>query len=478
MLFPTTDFAIFFGIVFLGNWLLRPFATLWKLFILAASYVFYSWWDWRFVLLLAASTLCTASGGFFVDRAATERGRRAFLVATLVAELGLLGWFKYYGFFSVSVDNALHKLGVHGSPLPLLSITLPVGISFFTFMGLSYVLDIYRRKLRRARFLDVAVFVAFFPHLVAGPIVRGADLLPQVQSAEKRDPRRLEFPEGAFLIFAGLFKKVVISSYVSSAIVTPVYNNPSLHSAPEILLATYGFAVQIYCDFSGYTDIAIGCALLLGFRFPQNFNAPYTARSLQDFWRRWHMTLSSWLRDYLYIPLGGNRGSRSQMYRNIMITMLLGGLWHGAAWTFVIWGGFHGLGQCAGHFRRARREARGLPAQPSGPTAAAWQRFATFQLVCFGWIFFRANTFNDAMTLIGRLFTTWGQAAPLVRWPVVLAIIGALAMQYLPRDLPRRAQEAFGRLGVVTKGAVLAGSLLVITTLGPPGVAPFIYYRF
>lgn len=478
MLFPTTDFAIFFGIVFLGNWLLRPFATPWKLFILAASYVFYSWWDWRFVLLLAASTLCTASGGFFVDRAATERGRRAFLVATLVAELGLLGWFKYYGFFSVSVDNALHKLGVHGSPLPLLSITLPVGISFFTFMGLSYVLDIYRRKLRRARFLDVAVFVAFFPHLVAGPIVRGADLLPQVQSAEKRDPRRLEFPEGAYLIFAGLFKKVVISSYVSSAIVTPVYNNPSLHSGPEILLATYGFAVQIYCDFSGYTDIAIGCALLLGFRFPQNFNAPYTARSLQDFWRRWHMTLSSWLRDYLYIPLGGNRGSRSQMYRNIMITMLLGGLWHGAAWTFVIWGGFHGLGQCAGHFRRARREERGLPAQPSGPIAAAWQRFATFQLVCFGWIFFRANTFNDAMTLIGRLFTTWSQAAPLVRWPVVLAIIGALAMQYLPRDLPRRAQEAFARLGVVTKGAVLAGSLLVITTLGPPGVAPFIYYRF
>ena len=358
MLFPTTDFAIFFGIVFLGNWLLRPFATPWKLFILAASYVFYSWWDWRFVFLLAASTLCTVTGGFLVDRSATERGRRASLVATLVAELGLLGWFKYYGFFSISIDNGLHKLGFHGTPVPLLAITLPVGISFFTFMGLSYVFDIYRRRLRRARFLDVAVFVAFFPHLVAGPIVRGADLLPQVERAERRDPRQLEFPEAAYLIFGGLFKKVVISSYVSSAIVTPVYNNPSLHSAPEILLATYGFAVQIYCDFSGYTDIAIGCALLLGFRFPQNFNAPYTATSLQDFWRRWHMTLSSWLRDYLYIPLGGNRGSRSQMYRNIMITMLLGGLWHGAAWTFVIWGGIHGLGQSVGHFKRSRREAR------------------------------------------------------------------------------------------------------------------------
>jgi D-alanyl-lipoteichoic acid acyltransferase DltB (MBOAT superfamily) len=478
VLFPTTDFAIFFGIVFLGNWLLRPFKTPWKLFILLASYVFYGWWDWRFVFLLAASTICTATGGYLVDRASTERGRRAGLIATLVAELGLLGWFKYYGFFSVSIDNGLHKLGVHGTFLPLMSVTLPVGISFFTFMGLSYVFDIYRRKLRRAKFLDVAVFVAFFPHLVAGPIVRGADLLPQVESAEQRDPRQLEFPEAAYLIFGGLFKKVVISSYVSTAIVTPVYNNPSLHSAPEILLATYGFAVQIYCDFSGYTDIAIGCALLLGFRFPQNFNAPYTATSLQDFWRRWHMTLSSWLRDYLYIPLGGNRGKRSQMYRNIMITMLLGGLWHGAAWTFVIWGGIHGLGQTVGHFRRSRREARGLAAQPTGPLAVAWQRFATFQVVCFAWIFFRANTFNDALTLVGRLFTTWGQAAPLVRWPVVLAVVGALGMQYLPRDLPARAQAAFASLGLVAKGAVLAGCLLVITTLGPPGVAPFIYYRF
>jgi D-alanyl-lipoteichoic acid acyltransferase DltB (MBOAT superfamily) len=478
VLFPTTDFAIFFGIVFLGNWLLRPYKTAWKIFILLASYVFYSWWDWRFVFLLAVSTLCTATGGYLVDKASTESGRRAGLIATLVAELGLLGWFKYYGFFSVSVDNGLHKLGFHGTALPLLSVTLPVGISFFTFMGLSYVFDIYRRKLRRARFLDVAVFVAFFPHLVAGPIVRGADLLPQVESAERRDPRQLEFPEAAYLIFGGLFKKVVISSYVSSAIVTPVYNNPSAHSAPELLLATYGFAVQIYCDFSGYTDIAIGCALLLGFRFPQNFNAPYTATSLQDFWRRWHMTLSSWLRDYLYIPLGGNRGSRTQMYRNIMITMLLGGLWHGAAWTFVIWGGIHGLGQSVGHFRRSRREAAGLPPQRSGPLAVAWQRFATFQVVCFAWIFFRANTFNDALTIVGRLSTTWGQASPLVRWPVVLAVLAALAMQYLPRDLPARAQEAFARLGLVAKGAVLAGCLLVITTLGPPGVAPFIYYRF
>ena len=203
---------------------------------------------------------------------------------------------------------------------------------------------------------------------MAGPIVRGADLLPQIARAHRRDPRQLDLTRAAYLIFGGLFKKVVISSYVSSAIVNPVFGSPTLHSAPEILLACYGYAVQIYCDFSGYTDIAIGCAMLLGFRFPQNFNAPYSATSLQDFWRRWHITLSMWLRDYLYIPLGGNRGSKSSMYRNIMITMLLGGLWHGAGWTFVIWGAIHGVGQCTGHFRRERQVTQGI--DPSSIVAA------------------------------------------------------------------------------------------------------------
>jgi len=479
LLFPTIDFAIFFGIAFVGNWLLRPYRRAWKLFILAASYVFYGWWDWRFVFLLAASTLCTAAGARLVHGAATEAGRRRFLVATLVAELGLLGWFKYYGFASSSIDSALHRLGVHGDPIPLLQVTLPVGISFFTFMGLSYVIDVYRRRLEPSAFLDVAVYVAFFPHLVAGPIVRGSELLPQIHAAHRRDPRRIDLPQAAYLIFGGLFKKVVISSYVASAIVDPVFNtSPTLHSAAEVLLAAYGYAVQIYCDFSGYTDIAIGCALLLGFRFPQNFDAPYTARSLQDFWRRWHITLSLWLRDYLYIPLGGNRGSRLALYRNLLITMVLGGLWHGAAWTFVLWGALHGVGQAVGHFRRARRTARGLSPQREGTLALAWQRLATFQVVCLGWIFFRADSIGAAFGFVARLFTGWGAPSPLVRLPVVAAIVGALALQYLPRDLAERAQEAFARLGALAKGAVLGLVLLVITTLGPPGVAPFIYYRF
>jgi alginate O-acetyltransferase complex protein AlgI len=478
VLFPTIDFAIFFAVVFVANWFLRPSTRWWKVFIIVASYVFYGWWDWRFVFLLAASTVITALGGYFIHRSTTERSRRWLLIATVVIELGLLGWFKYYGFLSVSVDNALHRLGFTGTAFPLLSVTLPVGISFFTFMGLSYVIDIYRRRLRPASFLDVAVYVSFFPHLIAGPIVRGSDLLPQIARATSRDPRHIDLPRAAYLIFGGLFKKVVISSYVSSAIVDPVFNNPGVHSAPEILLAVYGYAVQIFCDFSGYTDIAIGCALLLGFAFPQNFDAPYTARSLQDFWRRWHMTLSSWLRDYLYVPLGGNRGSKAMLYRNIMITMVLGGLWHGAAWTFVAWGAIHGLGQCTGHYRRARRVARGLPAEREGRLGLALARLGTFHIVCFGWLFFRANTFNDALTLIRRLVTTWGNADPLVRLPVVAVIVGALALQYLPRDFATRCQEAFAHLSTVTKGAVLAAAMLIITTLGPPGVAPFIYYRF
>ncbi|MGD0082231.1 MAG: MBOAT family O-acyltransferase [Acidimicrobiales bacterium] len=478
MLFPTTDFAIFFGIVFILNWLLAPFPRRWKVFIIAASYVFYAWWDWRFIFLLAISTVTTIAGGRLVHRSVSERARRFWLVATLTAELGLLAWFKYYGFVYQNVDSALHRLGLASLSAPM-TVTLPVGISFFTFMGLSYVFDIYRRRLEPSPWLDVAVFVCFFPHLVAGPIVRGSDLLPQITSSSRRNPRHIDLPRAAYLIFGGLFKKVVLSSYISSAIVDTVFANPGLHSAPEVLFAVWGYAVQIYCDFSGYTDIAIGCALLLGFRFPENFNSPYTARSLQDFWRRWHMTLSFWLRDYVYIPLGGNQGSSKwTMYRNIMITMLLGGLWHGAGWTFVAWGALHGAGQCTGHWRRGRRVARGLPAQSDGRLAVAWQRFATFQYVCLGWVFFRATSFSNAFAVLGRLTSGWALPSPLVTFPVLLTILVGIGTQYVPQGVSARAQDVFGRLRPALQGITLAGILLVITTMGPPGVAPFIYFRF
>jgi len=474
MLFPTTDFAIFFAVAFTGNWLLNPYPRLWKVFMVAASYVFYSWWDWRFVFLLGAVTAIAQVGAVVVQRCEDERRRRLAMVASVTALLGVLGWFKYYGFMAVNVDNLFHTVGT-GRLVPLLAVTLPVGVSFFTFMALSYVVDVYRRKLEPAHALDVAVYLSFFPHLVAGPIVRGEELLPQIR--RRRDPASIDFGRAAWLVAAGLFKKVVISSYVDSAIVTPVFSAPHQHSALEILFATYGFAVQIYADFSGYTDIAIGLAMFLGFRFPQNFDRPYTARSLQDFWRRWHMTLSRWLRDYLYIPLGGGRGSRWQVARNIMITMILGGLWHGAAWTFVAWGAIHGSGQVAGHLRRSHRQARGLDPLPDGTLRVIVQRLVTFHIVCLGWIFFRADSFSTATTLIGRLFTAWGRA-PLVTPLVVITVVGAVALQYMPAILGGRVQGGFARQPWAVQGAILGVVLLVITTLGPQGVAPFIYYKF
>jgi alginate O-acetyltransferase complex protein AlgI len=475
VLFPTIDFAIFFGIVFVGHWLLQPRQKLWKTFMVLASYVFYGWWNWHYILLLAFSTLAAQAGALAIARTSSPGRRKIFLIATLSVMLGLLFWFKYFGFLSLNLHNMLHGLGL-GSPVPLLQVALPIGISFFSFMAISYVVDIYRRELEPAGWLDFAVYLSFFPHLVAGPIVRGGELLPQIRA--RRDPRRIDYSRAAYLIFGGLFKKVVVSSFLASAIVDPVFGSPGQHTSLEILFAIYGYAIQIYADFSGYTDIAIGVALLLGFKFPENFDAPYTARSLQDFWRRWHMTLSRWLRDYVYIPLGGSRGSaRWLTYRNIMLTMVLGGLWHGAAWTFVAWGALHGVGQCAGHFRRKRRVTLGLPPLPDARADRVWQRVATFHLVCLGWLFFRADSVGTAFQLLGRLFFAFG-SAPLVTPLVVLAVAAMLAVQYVPKDLPAMVQDRFSQLRPVTQGAFLAGTLLAITTMGPQGVAPFIYFRF
>ena len=473
MLFPTTDFAIFFAVVFTANWLLNPYPGPWKLFMTAASYFFYAWWDWRFVFLLAASTLFAYFGAVAIHRSEGRRKRLALWV-TLVLLLGLLGWFKYFGFVGVNVDNVLHTLGL-GRPIPLLAITLPVAISFFTFMAVSYVIDVYRGILRPARPADLAVYLSFFPHLVAGPIVRGTELLPQIR--RRRDGDNVHYTEAFWLIASGLAKKVVLSSYLSTYVVDPVFAAPRQYSSLEILFAIWGYAVQIYADFSGYTDMAIGLALLLGFRFPENFRSPYSAVSLQDFWRRWHITLSFWLRDYLYIPLGGNRGTESRISLNILITMLLGGLWHGAAWTFVAWGAFHGVGQIIGRQRRRRRAERGLPLEPTGRWRVALARFLTFQLVCVGWLLFRADTIGEAWTMFVRIFTAWGPS-PLVTPLALGAIVLGIATQYLPHEWIRRVQGAFADRRPVVQGGILGAVLLAVTTLGPAGVAPFIYYRF
>lgn len=477
MLFPTITFALFFFVVFPASWLLMPRRHRWKLFMLAASYFFYGYWNWRFCLLLAASTIVNQVLASAIHARASESPRRALLVVAIIFNVGLLGVFKYADFFLRSSSDILGAFGLDAGNR-LLNVALPVGISFFTFQALSYVIDVYRRDFEPGSLLNFATYLSFFPHVVAGPIVRGAEFMPQID--EPKDPHRIDAGRALFLIFVGLFKKVVIANYLATEIVDQVFASPGRHSSLELLVGLYGYAVQIYADFSGYTDMAIGLALLLGFRFPLNFDSPYTATSLQDFWRRWHMTLSRWLRDYLYIPLGGNRHGDRATYRNLMLTFVIGGLWHGAAWTFVVWGAIHGGVLSIEHWRRSTRAARGLP-DPPDTTARRWgQRIVTFNVVCLAWIFFRAESFSQAIDYLLQMLdpTNWFAAAPLVTFGVLLAIAIGIGGQYVPRLFTARIVARFAALSPVAMGAVIGVALLFINTLGPRGVAPFIYFRF
>ncbi|HWP34264.1 MAG TPA: MBOAT family protein [Thermodesulfobacteriota bacterium] len=472
MLFPTATFAAFFLVVLPLSWLLMPRLGRWRAFIVAASFVFYAAWDWRFVFLLAASIVWNQAFALALHGRRGGRAARPLLAAAVAGNLALLGYFKYYDFFVASTHNLLALAGVD-LPLEARGVVLPVGISFFTFMGISYVVDVYRGHVQPAGLGTFAAYLSFFPHLVAGPIVRPGELIPQLQ--RPRDPRYVDTSRAFFLIATGLFMKVVVANHLATSIVDAVFGAPNRHSSLEVLVAVYAYAVQIYADFLGYTNIAIGVALLLGFRFPQNFDNPYAALSIQDFWRRWHMTLSRWLRDYLYIPLGGNRGGRLRTYRNLLLTMLLGGLWHGAGWTFVVWGGIHGAALVA---ERAWRDLRGPRGRPAGPWRRAWQRLLTFHVVCFAWIFFRSDSLADAWATIVRLGTAWGEPSPLVGGGVLAAIAIGIGSQYLPQRLPLALMARFSRLPAPAQAAVLSLVLLVTHALGPEGVAPFIYFRF
>ena len=466
MSFPTIEFAAFFAIVFVLSWALMPHPRAWRPFILAASYVFYGWVDWRWVLLLVASSVVNTVAAQVIARSPSQVTRKRALTVAIVFDLGLLAVFKYLGFFVSELDGGLDSIGL-GSSIPLLQIVLPIGISFFTFQAISYVVDVYRGETPAASLIDVAILQAFFPHIVAGPIVRANELLPQLRTP--RDPRTVLAGPAIFLIVGGLIKKTVIADELARRIVDPVYSDPSSHSPGELLLAFYGFAAQIYCDFSGYTDMAIGLALLLGYQLPQNFNRPYLALSLQDFWRRWHMTLSRWLRDYLYIPLGGNRGGRLRTYRNVMITMLLGGLWHGASWTFLLWGGIHGTALSVERFARERYPGFRLPAW------AAW--LVTFNVVCVAWVFFRSPDLATAFDVLGGLGLSG--PSPLVTLPLVLLVVAAVAIQAVPRGRFREAEAWLVARPVAFQG-VAVGALIVAAdaAVGQQGVAPFIYYQF
>ena len=472
MLFPTFAFGLFFVVVFMVNWLTRPLPQIWKPLMLGFSLFFYGYWSWRFTLLLAV----TIAVNWIIGNAAAalrEMGEttaaRWWVRTGVITNLSILGVFKYYDFFAVEFSNLLDRVGITGS-LPVLELTLPIGISFFTFQAMSYIIDIGRGHVAAMKPLDFAVYLSFFPQLVAGPIVRASEMAPQLEHPP--DPRYVPASEAFRLILVGLFKKVVISSFLANEIVDGVFADPASHSTPEVIFGVYAYAIQIYADFSGYTDIAIGVALLLGFRFPQNFNSPYRAFSLRDFWRRWHMTLSRWLRDYLYIPLGGNRGRKIFTYRNLMLTMLLGGLWHGSTWTFVIWGGIHGV---VLSIERLIGE-RSTPSQWFG---AALRWFITFHVVCLAWVFFRAEDLDKAFDILGRiasfdLANNAGVLTPLV----VVVVLVALAVQFVPEEWKELFDENFASRNLIVQGAVLAACLVAIDAFGPEGVAPFIYFQF
>jgi alginate O-acetyltransferase complex protein AlgI len=464
--FPTIEFAAFFAVVFVLSWALMPHPRAWRPFILAASYFFYGWVDWRWVLLIVGSSIVNTFASQVIARSPSQVTRRRALVGAIVFDVGLLCVFKYLSFFVSQFDDALDSIGL-GSPLPLVQIVLPIGISFFTFQAISYVVDVYRGETPAASLMDVAILQAFFPHIVAGPIVRANELLPQLRTP--RDPRAVLAGPALFLIVGGIVKKTVIADELARRVVDPVYSDPGAHSGAELLAAFYGFAGQIYCDFSGYTDMAIGLALLLGYQLPQNFNRPYLALSLRDFWRRWHMTLSRWLRDYLYIPLGGNRGGRLRTYRNLMITMLLGGLWHGAAWTFLLWGGIHGAALSAERFARERLGGFRPPAW------AAW--LVTFHVVCVAWVFFRAPDLDTAFGVLGGLGLSG--PSPLVTLPLVFLMVVAVAIQGVPREWWRDAEAWLVARPVALQG-LMVGAVIVAAdaAVGQQGVAPFIYYQF
>ncbi len=471
MLFPTFEFAVFFSVVFVVNWLLRPFPIPWRLFLLGASFVFYAAFEPVYCLLLAASIVVNQAFAVAIHRQGDPRLRRGLLAGAVVVNLGALAYYKYTDFFIESVSGTLELIGVDTGWVPL-EIVLPVAISFFTFQALSYVIDVYRGDAEPSSLLDFAVYLSFFPHLVAGPIVRARELLPQL--SEHADPRKVNSALAFRLIMAGLFKKVVISSFLASAIVDDVFAVPDAHRSVEILFAVYAYAIQIYADFSGYTDIAIGCALLLGLRFPQNFDAPYTATSMQSFWRRWHMTLSFWLRDYLYIPLGGNQGSRQWAFMTLFLTMVIGGFWHGAAWTFLIWGAIHGLALAV---ERRVLDAREAAGKVPGRWSPVIRWLVTFHVVCLAWIFFRAESLGAAFTILWRLVAAPGIGDAVT--PMVLFVIAlSIGSQFVPHDAVNRVQAVFSRSAPLVQAVALAAGFLFIDALGPEGVAPFIYFQF
>lgn len=440
--------------------------------LLLASYLFYGFWDWRFLGLLWISTVTDYLVGRRMGNEDSAERRKHLLWVSMAVNLGILGFFKYFGFFTQSFAELAESVGWQVDA-PTLSIVLPVGISFYTFQTMSYTIDVYRREMEPTDdWLSFAVFVAYFPQLVAGPIERARRLLPQFEK-ERAPVGREQLASGLTLILIGLFKKVVIADALAPAVQT-AFENAGTAGWLELMVGIYAFSLQIYGDFSGYSSIARGSSRLLGIELMVNFNQPYLSRNITAFWRTWHISLSTWLRDYLYIPLGGNRGTGLATQRNLMVTMLLGGLWHGAAWTFVVWGGLHGL-YLAGH-RVIRHRS---PSQDTD--APRWRdvpaMVATFHLVAFSWIFFRADSFSQAADYVQGIATLRAGALPLVDGLLLALVLAAAVTLDLSQRIGRR-HEAILSWPAVVRGAGMAAMVAGVVLFSGQATVPFLYFQF
>ena len=471
MLFPSLQFALFMLLLLVLLYLVRGQSGR-RLILLVASYLFYMAWNPAFILLIIASSLIDWFVGAALEREPAAQRRLRLLLLSLTANLGLLAWFKYSGFLSDMLLAFGHGAGLDWN-WQLLEITLPVGISFYTFQTLSYSIDIYARRLRPCRsLLDYALYVAFFPQLVAGPIVRASEFLPQLT----RGIQLQLTPRAVILISGGLVKKVVIADNLAPY-VDAVFGNPGTFGSPDVLLATLCFSTQIYCDFSGYSDMAIGLASIFGLELPRNFNYPYFAQSASDFWQRWHMTLSSWLRDYLYIPLGGSRRGMARTLLNLMITMLLGGLWHGASWTFVLWGAWHGLLLIVQRISPLARRLSGRAIRPLVKTLG-WLLLQ--YCVLLGWVMFRAADWDGMSWMLRKLLLPDARLSlqrvdgvELFTVLAVLCIFWICHCVYYLRQRRKVSQE-----GWKTAWSTLAASTVLLCLLWPADSAPFIYFQF
>lgn len=493
MLFTRLYFWGFFFVLLLFYSAVYKKNSLRNSYLFLMSLFFYYKSGGYFFSLLIFSTLADYSLGHLIYMAKTRLRKKLFLAISVFINLGLLAYFKYAYFLAdilnsitdhdVQVVNFLSLLynRVAGGDMDISVIVLPVGISFFTFQTISYTVDVYREKLKPVRnIIDFGFYVSFFPQLVAGPIVRAAEFMPQLYSSFRLTVR--EMGHAIFLIVSGLIKKMLISDYISVNFVDRVFDNPLSYTGFESMMAVYGYSVQIYCDFSGYTDIAIGVALLLGFRLPINFNSPYKAVNITDFWRRWHISLSSWLRDYLYIPLGGNRKGRLRRYANLFVTMLLGGLWHGADMRFIVWGGLHGLALAVHKLWRDIFPASSEAHIRLKGLRRFFSLFLTFQFVSFAWLFFRAENMQVVKDMLSRIFHSFGADIIIsimsVHRNVFSIIVVAMIIHWLPSRFKEFYRGLFIRTPVVVKLLFIVVLVFVIYQVKSAAIQPFIYFRF